>query len=435
MPIILYPASVLHTPQEILEEIDNLFFEFIWPNKKHHVKKKVLIQGIEEGGLKMPDIFSMVKAIKLMWVKRLLTKDNNFTHIAKRNCKIPDFHQYFSHNMSQIYLESQPSRFYSQILDYWDEVKEIDLAKMSTNEILNEKLCNNKYILSDNKPFTNSKLSTNNINKIKDILKPDFSLKQPRELNTLTTIEYNQLISAIPKAWKAKLKSEKNKITFKPVGELEVKIGLQYKHIINVKCKDLYWHFINKTYTTPTAVMKWEELYYYVNFNWKHIFTLPYETTSETSLQSMQHQIINRYFPCNAFIRTFDTQQTELCVLCNVEDSLEHYFFHCSFVKQLWTLFFAWWNNITGCDFKLGALDIIFGIMNESKDQVTCVLNYCIILVKKNTIDCRTQNTNCRFDLFLSKLKNRLLIEEYIATINGRYIEFVRKWNIVTKSY
>ena len=44
LPIILYPASVLFTPEHIIDKIDKLFFNFIWPNKKHHVKKNILIQ-------------------------------------------------------------------------------------------------------------------------------------------------------------------------------------------------------------------------------------------------------------------------------------------------------------------------------------------------------------------------------------------------------
>lgn len=75
LPLILYPASVLYTPAEVINEIDHIFFDFIWPNKKHHVKKKVLIQSIEDGGLKMPDIETTIKAIKLTWIKRLITKN------------------------------------------------------------------------------------------------------------------------------------------------------------------------------------------------------------------------------------------------------------------------------------------------------------------------------------------------------------------------
>ena len=64
MPIFLYLASFLYVPCEFIKKVNELFFDFIWPKGKHHVKKKVLIQCIESGGLKMPDVESMVKSIK-----------------------------------------------------------------------------------------------------------------------------------------------------------------------------------------------------------------------------------------------------------------------------------------------------------------------------------------------------------------------------------
>ena len=40
MPIFLYLASVIFVPMEFIKKIDELFFDFIWPKGKHHVKKK-----------------------------------------------------------------------------------------------------------------------------------------------------------------------------------------------------------------------------------------------------------------------------------------------------------------------------------------------------------------------------------------------------------
>ena len=56
MTLILYAASKLYTPDNIITDIDRQFYDFIWPKGKHHVKKKMLIQQIEQGGLKIPDI-------------------------------------------------------------------------------------------------------------------------------------------------------------------------------------------------------------------------------------------------------------------------------------------------------------------------------------------------------------------------------------------
>ena len=45
-PIILYLASMLYTPEKVMAYIEKILFDFIWPREKHHVGKKVPIQGI-----------------------------------------------------------------------------------------------------------------------------------------------------------------------------------------------------------------------------------------------------------------------------------------------------------------------------------------------------------------------------------------------------
>ena len=249
LPIILYTASMLYTPERVMRDIEELFFDFIWPNKKHHVRKKILMQGIGSGGLKMPDIFASIKAIKVMWIKRLLKTSNTYSLIANQNSKIMDFQHYFSHNMSKRYLPEQPDKFYGQILDFWEEIIDVNASNMSLNDILNEKVCYNKHILIDNKPITNRLLMMNNIECLNDLLKPDKSFKTNQDLNWLTTMEYNQLITSIPCKWK-KMISDNNRgnLAFKPISDLQVKIGTKYKKIIQIKCKEFYWHQIEKSY-------------------------------------------------------------------------------------------------------------------------------------------------------------------------------------------
>ena len=79
-------------------DVENIFFDFIWPRRNimlRKEKKVLIVQGIENGGLKKPDIFATIKVIKLMWIKRLLKKSNKYSLVAEQNSKILDF-QHFS---------------------------------------------------------------------------------------------------------------------------------------------------------------------------------------------------------------------------------------------------------------------------------------------------------------------------------------------------
>ena len=46
---IVYATSVLPIPNNILLEIENMIYEFLWNGKQHKVKKSVIIQEYQEG--------------------------------------------------------------------------------------------------------------------------------------------------------------------------------------------------------------------------------------------------------------------------------------------------------------------------------------------------------------------------------------------------
>jgi len=46
-------------------------FSFIWGGKGDKIARKIIINDIEEGGLKMTDIRSFAKALKISWIKKV----------------------------------------------------------------------------------------------------------------------------------------------------------------------------------------------------------------------------------------------------------------------------------------------------------------------------------------------------------------------------
>ena len=51
--------------------------KFIWNNKPAKIKHSILINDIKNGGLKLLDPKSFCEALKLLWVKRILEKENS----------------------------------------------------------------------------------------------------------------------------------------------------------------------------------------------------------------------------------------------------------------------------------------------------------------------------------------------------------------------
>ena len=73
-PTMIYPSSVLCTPFEVIKEFNSSVFRFLW-NGNDKVIRLSTYAPYDQGGLKMLDYESMVKALRLSWLKRLVDPD------------------------------------------------------------------------------------------------------------------------------------------------------------------------------------------------------------------------------------------------------------------------------------------------------------------------------------------------------------------------
>ena len=67
-----YHSGSLHELLWWKKEDDDLKFSFLWDNKPDKIKRVTICQDYDNGGLKMLDIDSFEKALKVIWVKKLL---------------------------------------------------------------------------------------------------------------------------------------------------------------------------------------------------------------------------------------------------------------------------------------------------------------------------------------------------------------------------
>ena len=71
IPKFVYICSLLPTPKEVVKELKQLLFKFLWKGTDK-VAHASVINVYEEGGLKMIDMDCMIKSLRLAWLKRLL---------------------------------------------------------------------------------------------------------------------------------------------------------------------------------------------------------------------------------------------------------------------------------------------------------------------------------------------------------------------------
>ena len=68
IPKFVYVCSVLPTPNKLIQELNKILFKFLWKGTDK-VKRVSVINEYEKGGLRMIDLESMVKSLRLAWLR------------------------------------------------------------------------------------------------------------------------------------------------------------------------------------------------------------------------------------------------------------------------------------------------------------------------------------------------------------------------------
>ncbi len=441
LPNLLYPMSVLPVPTTVVEIVDNMIMDFIWSKRRPKVKKNVMIQNIDNGGIKVPCFAAMVKANRITWIKRLLNDSN-----AKWKCTIKHQIKPFSllHftecNLDNVTIDSIGIKFYCQMFNVWNDVK---LQPSNASEYLEQIIWNNRYIkmpvMPNSKKMQTMKwpeLYKAGIVKVKDLFLPDgnfidlfsFCTEKNIKCNFINVIKVRK---AIPMEWKNEI-SECKRI--KSVSNLVINSEHCSVNICNTSTKlvtkKIYDIFIMRLYVQPTAVNKWTE-HFSIDINdWPLIFKSPYVATRNTHLQSLQFKFIHRIIPCNKWLFTQNVINSPHCTTCSESiDDIIHHFVDCKGLNNFWNSLELWWNRTAKYQVKICKKHIIFGLYYDN--VFFSSINFVLLLAKSYIYRQVYNEHTVDFYNFLSVLKSNLEIEKFICDSTGRGQNFDEKWSMI----
>ena len=118
------------------------------------------------------------------------------------------------------------------------------------------------------------------------------------------------------------------------------------------KCIQEKINFINNE---PTSFKKWNR-YFDKDLDWVRIIEVCHRTSHECKLKWLQYRIIHRNIPTNRYLYLRNVIEDNMCSFCHrEEESIDHFFWSCDFVKEFWLDLQAWLNekcvNIVGLVF------------------------------------------------------------------------------------
>ena len=117
---------MLCVPEEVIKRVQEKLFSYLWRNKKEKIKRTVLYQTLCRGGLNFPNVRATVKALRFSWIGRLLSESND----AWKAIPNAYFNRYgglsflLKCNYNTKKLDTNISLFYSELLDYFSELRD-----------------------------------------------------------------------------------------------------------------------------------------------------------------------------------------------------------------------------------------------------------------------------------------------------------------------
>ena len=203
-------GTCLYVPKHIIDTIEKVLYNFVW-KKKHHVKPTTLIASPSQGGLKMPDFNTLIRAHKINFMKRLTNASMNCSKTASFILKTNNIENFLKYKNEIKYLHPVP-KFYEQLLDIRYSIHNTE--PMTVQEILQEDIWLNSNILIGNKPIYNKQWDEAGIRCIQNLVEGNSLMSQEtieqKYKVTCSILFYNGLRTAIPRSWLAKINDEIN---------------------------------------------------------------------------------------------------------------------------------------------------------------------------------------------------------------------------------
>ena len=254
IPKLMFRASVIPISAELIKQANSICYNFIW-NGKDKVKRNALTSNIEKGGLNMMDIESMVRAKRVICLKKYLEGYRSDWKIILSHRLLTVGGSFVLHcNFDISKLNVYLPLYYKQCFEAWSDLN----AKLpdSFQDIVNEVIWNNKFCCIDKKSVYRRDIAELGFHKVGDLISADsfkFNCWHP-SLNPEQNFFVMRIVNSFPPQWLTIIKNSTLPLVIIPLPDVPL-VMMEDKAvpILDVSSKQIYLTFLGKKYTPPTA--------------------------------------------------------------------------------------------------------------------------------------------------------------------------------------
>jgi len=421
----------LPSPEKsFFQRYEQKVFRFIWNGKPEKIKRKVIYNTYDKGGLGLIHLPTFDRTRKASWVPRMFCQHNsNRKPLLDTSSVVFSRHLYPFLQLSLDDITSMRplctiSPFFKDVLKAWLSLqyKPPETYKDIQNQII---WCNSN-ILVESKPIALETPMSCGMIHINDILDLDGKLLSYDDVikkfgKVIGRMGYNSIVSAIPNDWKKELL--KHSPTVGPI----IPSAAHYIWLKTCRIhKKTYSFFLQKNNIamSPTNIQSYWEDEFNVPLPWHHIFKLIYKTTISPRLRILQYKIVHKTLATRKMLHRWKIADSPLCVHCKLEEeTIRHIFWECPRVHELWTKTQKWLESIFLQKYNFDAMNVIMG---EFRLDHPPILNMIILLAKNFIMHNNQQHLSMK--QFMNIIKTHEHIEYIIAVRKQKLNYHLKKW-------
>lgn len=418
--------SLPHPSEKVLKDIQSLFYNYLWDKGPDKIKRSVVIQNYDKGGLRMVDVNNFMNSLKLTWVRRVLVSTSKYITIVKEI--YPYIYESFKFGSAffDIRRFQIDNKFWKDVI-YSMRLFSESIQPVNWYEALSVPVWYNRNIKVGGSPVFYKKWMENGILFVNDLVDNNgelisFEMFQNKFSIQSNFLHFEGLVSSIRNFLSnCRFQHFPNRDN-NPTLPLIIKFILQNKK----GCRSIYDKFISK-YTPPTSLVKWNnELNLSQHFDWKKILGLPFKVTEDTNLQWLQIRINHRILGTNYLLSKMNLGINDQCTFCSEEkETIKHLFWDCEIVSYFWnSLKLLLVDNCGIENINFTVADIIFG--NQIYDEI---LNRILLLGKRFIYRMKIEQKVPSFIGFKHIIAFQFKTDKYIAAKTQTQEKFEQKWN------
>ena len=421
-----YCLTLPNPPICFIDNINKLFYDFIWNGKPDKIKRKQLCNGYDYGGLKMIDIRNFIQALKLSWIRKMYHLKDNWVLLFRKTNNLGDVYKTCIQSI-EMSLPTISNKFWYDVFGAWIKLNN-SLSPKNEDEFLRMRLWDNPLIKIGDKPIVFPELKKIGIFFVNDLFNDNGSFYDYNTFCNVFNVNLNFLHYM-------GLKSTLN--TIFDLRRIRKKLSMPVRPLIfdvllksTKGCQDFYRALKSPSDMDNSETRgKWERDMSIVipDNDWKIINKLPFKLLKSTKLRWFQYRLTNRILGTNTLLKKMGIQNSDLCNFCGLlPETYEHIFIHCNKIHIFIMEVKNWIFEKTKFELHLYPKSIILGITNNIEG--TSALNFILLIMKHYIYWSKIENKNPNLYTFKLYLKQHWESEKYANYLSNNNWNFDKEW-------